>query len=1709
MAYEWSFGDGGLGSSEKITHVYTDPGEYTARLQVSLSDGSYLKARTRISVVAANQPPVARAGADQAVTTGDTVTLDGSASEDPEGNALIYAWTLEAPEGSAASLSNAAAVAPTFTADVTGVYTAALVVNDGDRNSKPDTVVVAAAPGQTQNRPPMADAGPLQRVRVGTQVMLDGGGSYDPEGLALTYAWVFDQVPLGSQAVLDNADSAAPSFTPDIVGAYFVSLVVRDGEQESEPDTAEVYASDEGPVNQAPVADAGFDQTVYAGANVALDGSRSKDGDGDALTYSWSLAHKPAGSAANLDNADTPTPTFVADVPGEYLVQLVVNDGADPSEPDTARITALASGAPVLSIDPLTYSIDAGGQLQIPVSAADPDGDFVTLGAGPSLDNAAFPVMNGPSASGEFSFSPKPEQRGTHTVTFTARDATGRTSAASVLITVTQPNRPPVLAQPDDAAVDEGRNLTVKLAAEDPDGDAVVYAAEPLPENAVFVAATGTLTFAPDYEQAGEYSLTCAASDGELSSEPQTLTIAVNDVQPGDPGAPKTVKLEVVSPASPELQGTSEIRGTVNTSDDPPPPAGLRTALITSLVPSEVSQGTVLDVGVAGYAAEPWATHFAAGQTVADFGAGIAVESVAVNGPADAVVSISVAPDAEPGIRSVVLRTASETAVSTVAFAVKAGQAVVTGRVLGPDTGEPLAGVMLSIEGTVLSTQTDAQGRYTFADAPAGPVTLVVNAPGRELVRIAGNAAPGETADLGDTQPRAIVFDPNAPPAATALSVLGRGGASKTGLDDLEAAKALIEDAMLAVGGPEAGVLDAYGNQRNSAFEGAGTLSLTPETRDDLALRLTSGESISLQELLHSLSFGLFWDPEPLQLDAWMAGLQEQADAAWRDPSAPGNALAVLCFNQGRTILSEAPRLSPRTRLNPLQAMLFTTSFLGHAATPTEDAVPGAKNAKADVREPYVRIAAPSVVAVGDEVVLDGSASRVYSGNSPGFKWLVYGKPFGSGASISPANQVIARFTADIEGAYEIAMTVDDGVNSPATAHTVVYATDEAPRADAGPDQRVDPGALVELDGGGSYDPAGKALDFEWGFYSTPGSTGARLSNADRVNPSFQPTVEGEYKLQLTVRTDTHDSVPDFVTVVVGNRPPVADAGRDKVVTVDQTYTLSALGSEDPDGDAIEAYQWQVVSRPESSSATPAVANLPETQITIDQEGDYIIQLTVWDAAAQSEPAQVKLTTKGVTPFTGYWRNFFTGKEANAKLAFSHAYAAKMETLRAQSYMGASLFVDESPAAAAGGYGLANGIAMEGFLGDSIDRLMLEQQALIRIPHPPTIKSALVEEDELGKKTLVVKAGKSPTDTGKGFPRDRFLYTLWRFDGQSGLRDEVKTEEFFPVRRGSTYDDVEFHVSGEELKQGTHLYAVNVTRFTERAKARASNPQDYPVRDSWWPITMQNDVDLSVFRLGVDRLTSDYSESKTVYIGPADFKGSSGGIEPVGNLAGYESSVYISDAETGVFYTWNVQAGTPWKAFAPAGFKRIERDGAYVVQEGLAVDATGNIYALNAASDASFGGRVFRWNFETASRNFVGLSNYYSTHLGFANPTFSGPSVVRPGNHAIEAGGALYKDNLVLADNLALELKQIPVNASFDANRRVGKRLAKLPPGGFGRVIDLEYSPNTPDPFVYDDHEYLYVLDGRRVLELVDGEFVAGSEVYLEFAAAGNNKDAN
>jgi len=423
-------------------------GAYVASLVVT--DDKLLNSEldyVTVTVSRANAAPVAVAGPDQNVTTGATVTLNGTGSSDANSDLLTYKWTLSKPSGSAASLVLTVPSQPTFVADVSGDYVANLIVNDGKVDSaalssvRVTAAVVNSAPVAVGLASPSTVS--LASLPAARLVTLDGAASTDANFDRLTYVWALSSVPTGSTATLtvDPTNRAKSTFTPTVAGVYVATLVVSDGKVNSAPTFVSVTVV---PANAAPVALAGTNQSVVTGATVTLNGMGSNDANGDPLTYRWTL-NKPTTSTATLVLTVPAQPTFVADVSGDYVATLMVNDGSlDSAALSTVRVTATAPNivpTAVAVATPTTVSLAAlpAAKLVTLDGSGSSDGNFERLTYSWSLTTvptgSTVTLTVDPTNAAKSTFTPV--LAGVYVATLVVNDGKVNSAPATVAITVT------------------------------------------------------------------------------------------------------------------------------------------------------------------------------------------------------------------------------------------------------------------------------------------------------------------------------------------------------------------------------------------------------------------------------------------------------------------------------------------------------------------------------------------------------------------------------------------------------------------------------------------------------------------------------------------------------------------------------------------------------------------------------------------------------------------------------------------------------------------------------------------------------------------------------------------------------------------------------------------------------------------------------------------------------------------------------------------------------------------------------------------------------------------------------------------------------------------------------------------------------------------------------------------------------------------------
>lgn len=187
--------------------------------------------RGKIVVPPVNQPPVAVAGPDRTVADADGngaegVTLDGSGSYDPDGTIVSFEWREgETLLGSGMTITHNFSVAGS-------PHKVTLKVTDDKGETASDELIITVR----SNQPPVAEAGPNQSVSPGGTVTFDASGSYDPDGIIVSYDWNFgDGTAHGSGKSVPHVYSAP--------GNYTVTLTVTDNGGLSGVDTSLVTVS--------------------------------------------------------------------------------------------------------------------------------------------------------------------------------------------------------------------------------------------------------------------------------------------------------------------------------------------------------------------------------------------------------------------------------------------------------------------------------------------------------------------------------------------------------------------------------------------------------------------------------------------------------------------------------------------------------------------------------------------------------------------------------------------------------------------------------------------------------------------------------------------------------------------------------------------------------------------------------------------------------------------------------------------------------------------------------------------------------------------------------------------------------------------------------------------------------------------------------------------------------------------------------------------------------------------------------------------------------------------------------------------------------------------------------------------------------------------------------------------------------------------------
>ncbi len=535
-------------------------GAYIFRLTVT--DNEAVKATDDVQVTvnsAPNQAPSASAGNDQTITLPtSSVTLTGSGT-DPDGSIASYDWSkVSGPGGE--SIQAATSASTKIDGLVQGIYTFRLTVTDNAGSKATDDVQIAV--NTAPNQVPSANAGADQTIQLPTaSVSLTGSGS-DPDGSIMGYSWT--QISGPNTATIGTPGGASTNVNALIAGTYIFRLTLTDDKGAKGSDDVQVTVNAATPPpNQAPLANAGADQTITLPASsVTLNGSGT-DADGSIASYAWSKISGPAGESIESTGAASTNISGMAQ--GVYVFRLTATDDKGATATDDVQITVNAAPPPPPPAPNQAPAANAGTDQTITL----PSSSVTLNGSGTDADGSiasyAWSKISGPvgesiESTGAASTKINSLVQGTYVFRLTVTDNSGAIATDDVQVTVNAapPTPAPAPPAPNQAPVaNAGTDQTITLPASsvtlngngtDADGSIASFSWSKLsgPAGGSIQSAGAASTNISGLIQ-GVYVFRLTVTDDKGASATDDLQVTVNAAPPPPPPAPAPNKAPVAS----------------------------------------------------------------------------------------------------------------------------------------------------------------------------------------------------------------------------------------------------------------------------------------------------------------------------------------------------------------------------------------------------------------------------------------------------------------------------------------------------------------------------------------------------------------------------------------------------------------------------------------------------------------------------------------------------------------------------------------------------------------------------------------------------------------------------------------------------------------------------------------------------------------------------------------------------------------------------------------------------------------------------------------------------------------------------------------------------------------------------------------------------------------------------------------------------------
>lgn len=1219
--------------------------------------------------------------------TGDDVELRIRVS-DPDNDAALCGLSqalsvssrfVARPAGSAAALSPADGLRTAFSPDLPGAYVIRTTVSDDTgRSVSADTEVVASECGDATPAITGVTITPDEPA-VGQLVALDldtEDADNDPDGCglsqALTVTSAFVSLPSGSSATLVPAIGTQPGFTPDVPGVYVVRSVIEDDTERSSsfnstvvvgecgsfaPTVTDVVITPEAPNTGDAIVLA---LTVEDRDNSTRDGGCSLN---QVVTVSNSFIARPAGSEATLIPATGPSPAFVADLPGDYVVRSVALDdtGLSTTTDTTITVSSCGSASPTVSATSSPASPNTGDAVTLNIVVDDEDNDPAGCGLSQTIDVRSTFTGRPPGSSAVLStnrgLAPGfiADIPGEYRIETVVTDETGRTGSTETIVSVSvcgasEPVVETVVVSP--ANPNTGSIVTFFITATDPDNAGgscslgqvleveTVFTRRPAGSDAEISSAV-SLTPAFIADLPGEYAIRTTVTDdtGRSSSRTTTLTVAtcgatvpsVDSVvaTPANPNTGDAVSFAIAVSDADNNVGCAQGQDLSTSSVFVARPAGSSAVLSSrlGLSPAFVAdipgvytiRTTVTDSTGRSSARETSVTAAACGA------ADPSIDDVTVN-PAspnagDAVALTIAVSDADNGGGACSL--GQDLVVSSVFVARPAGSSasLSTSAGLTPSFVSDQPGVYV-----VRSTVTDSTGRSASRETTISVSTCGAASPSVDsVVATPANPATGDevsfaigvsdsdngggACNLGQRLTVTSAF--TARPAGSGATLSTSEGLAPAFVADVPGAYTIhtvVTDDTGRSASRDTTVIVSTCGTAPPSIDGVSVSPASPNAGNEVTLTIDASDA----------------DNDPLG-----CGLSQSLSARSTFVARPVGSGATLSTNDGFAPSFVADRSGDYIVRTVVTDDTGASSFVDTpiSVTTCGEAPPSVDLVSFAPASPAVGSSVTFAITVSDADNAGGSCSR---GQTLTVESSFVLRPAASSATLSTSEGLNPSFVADVSGDYAVLTRVTDSTGRSSTATTVVSVStcgesppviDSATVTPAAPNSGDTVAiAIVASDAdNGLACGLTQGVSLSSAFIVRPGGSSATLSTSTGPDIEFEADLSGFYVVRIRATDDTGRSsfvdVPITVSGCGANAPVVTSiltAPTPGVVGGTQTITANTSDADNQPPCSlgqILTTELTLRGRPAGSSAV-----LVGNQFITDLPGLYDIRATVTDS---------------------------------------------------------------------------------------------------------------------------------------------------------------------------------------------------------------------------------------------------------------------------------------------------------------------------------------------------------------------------------------------------------------------------------------------------------------------------------------------------------------